>query len=112
MNDMEYTHAQFWKCALQVNPYGYGKIYRGQDHGLSAEDYAKALLEICLNENIRIVGLADHGSVRDVDRIRDVLSRHGVIVFPGFEISSTEKIHMACLFSEKNEDRGTAAGAR
>ena len=47
MNDTNYTHAQFWKCALQVNPYGYGKTYRGQDHGLSAEDYAQALLEVC-----------------------------------------------------------------
>ena len=103
MNHTNYTHARFWKCALQVNPYGYGKTYRGQDHGLNAEDYAQALLEVCRREDIRVVGLADHGSVQDVDVIRDTLAPHGIIVFPGFEISSTEKIHMVCLFAEETK---------
>ena len=101
MNHSNYTHARFWKCALQVNPHGYGKTYRGQDHGLSAEDYAQALLKICRREDIHVVGLADHGSVHDVDLIRDALSPHGIIIFPGFEISSTEKVHMVCLFAEE-----------
>ncbi len=93
MSNTNHTHARFWKCALQVNPHhDYGKTYRGQDHGLNAEDYAQALLEICKREEIHVVGLADHGSVQDVDPIRDVLSSHGIIVFPGFEISSTEKM--------------------
>ena len=101
MTDTNCTHARFWKCALQVNPHGYGKTYRGQDHGLSAEDYAQALLEYCRREDIRVLGLADHGSVQDVDLIRDTLSPHRIIVFPGFEISSTEKVHMVCLFAEE-----------
>ncbi|MCY4189382.1 MAG: hypothetical protein OXD30_12955 [Bryobacterales bacterium] len=101
MSNTNHTHARFWKCALQVNPHGYGKTYRGQGHGLNAEDYAQALLEICKHEKIHVVGLADHGSVQDVDPIQDALSSHGIIVFPGFEISSTEKIHMVCLFSEE-----------
>ena len=101
MNDTNYTHAQFWKCALQVNPHGYGKTYRAQDHGLRDEDYARTLLEICLQEGIHVVGLADHGSVQDVDLIRDTLAPQGIIVFPGFEISSTEKVHMVCLFAEE-----------
>ena len=101
MNHSNYTHARFWKCALQVNLYGYGKTYRGQDHGLSAEDYAQSLLGICRREDIDVVGLADHGSVQEVDLIRDALSPHGIIVFPGFEVSSTEKVHMVCLFTEQ-----------
>ena len=101
MNDTNYTHARFWKCALQVNPYDYGKTYQGQDHGLSAEAYVQELLEVCRRENIQVVGLADHGSVQGVDLFRDTLSQHGITVFPGFEISSTEKIHMVCLFGEK-----------
>ena len=100
MIDTRYTQARFWKCALQVNPHGYSRSYRGQDHGLNAETYAGRLLEVCRQEEIRVVGLADHGSVQDVDTIRDVLSLHGIIVFPGFEISSTEKIRMVCLFAE------------
>ena len=100
MTDSQHTHAQFWKCALQVNPHGYSANYRGQDHGLGAEAYAERLLDTCQSEGIHIVGLADHGSVQDVDVIRDTLSPHGIVVFPGFEISSTEKIHMVCLFPE------------
>ncbi len=100
MTDTQYTHARFWKCALQVNPHGYSESYQGQDHGLNAESYAEKLLEVCRQEEIQVVGLADHGSVQDVDLIRDTLSPHGIVVFPGFEISSTEKIHMVCLFAE------------
>ena len=100
MADLQHTHARFWKCALQVNPHGYSASYRGQDHGLDAQAYAERLLEACQSEGIRVVGLADHGGVQDVDLIRDTLSPRGIVVFPGFEISSTEKIHMVCLFSE------------
>ena len=100
MTDTQYTYARFWKCALQVNPHSYSGSYRGREHGLDAETYADKLLEVCREKNIKIVGLADHGSVRDVDHIRDALSPHGIVVFPGFEISSTEKIHMVCLFAE------------
>ncbi|MCY4451359.1 MAG: AAA family ATPase [Immundisolibacterales bacterium] len=100
MMETQHTHARFWKCALQVNPHGYSASYRGRSHGLSAGAYADKLLEVCRQEDIRVVGLADHGSVQDVDLIRDTLAPHGIVVFPGFEISSTEKTHMVCLFPE------------
>ena len=100
MTDQHYTYAQFWKCALQVNPHGYSNRYRGQDLGLSAESYIEKLREVCRQQEIKVVGLADHGSVQDVDRMRNALSLDGIVVFPGFEIASTEKVHMVCLFSE------------
>ena len=100
MADQQYTYARFWKCALQVNPAGYAAAYRRQAHGLTGDEYLIKLLHVCREQDIRVVGLADHGSVQDVDAIRDFLSPQGIIVFPGFEISSTEKIHMVCLFAE------------
>ena len=100
MTDERYSYARFWKCALQVNPHGYSERYRGQSHGLSAQAYAEKLREVCLQQEIRVVGLADHGSVQDVDQMRNVLSSDEIVVFPGFEIASTEKIHMVCLFDE------------
>ena len=93
------TYAKFWKCALQVNPFGYNSAYRGGEHGMNEADYNQALLEKCLTLGIKVVGLADHGSVDSVDALRNVLEPHGIVVFPGFEIASTEKIHMVCLFS-------------
>ncbi len=95
-----YTYARFWKCALQVNSEGYSRAYRGQDHGLTGEAFLNALIDACKENDIRVVGLADHGSVQDVDRIREALSHHGILVFPGFEVASTEKVHWVCLFPE------------
>lgn len=95
----EYTRARFWKCALQVNSHSYIK-YRGKEHGLSETEYNAQLLKICLEEKIKVIGIADHGSVSGVDAIRNVMNPKGILVFPGFEISSSEKIHFVCLFPE------------
>ncbi len=94
-----YTRAQFWKCALQVNPYSY-LAYRGLEQELSEDDYNQQLLQVCKNENIKVLGIADHGNVDGIDAIRSVMEPEGILVFPGFEISSSEKVHFVCLFSE------------
>ena len=87
---LENTKAKFWKCALQVNPAGYIR-YRGVNQELSEDGYNKKLLEVCLEENIKVIGLADHGNVDSVAKIIEVLRPHGIVVFPGFEIASSEK---------------------
>lgn len=99
MNDVAFTKAKFWKCALQVNPANYIG-YRGKQQGLSEDEYNHKLLEVCLEENIKVVGLADHGNVDSVDSIRTLLSGQDIVVFPGFEVASSEKIHFVCLFHE------------
>lgn len=96
---MEYTQAKFWKCALQVNPAGYIK-HRGQEQVLSESEYNQKLLDVCVKENIKVLGIADHGNVDGVDAIRDLMNANDIVVFPGFEISSSEKVHFVCLFSE------------
>ena len=100
MNEKRYTFAQFWKCALQVNPHAYSAKYRGKDHGMDANTYAEALRDECLAETIQVIGLADHGSVADAEIMRKVLVDAGIVVFPGFEVATTEKVHWVCLFPE------------
>ena len=95
-----YTVARFWRCALQVNPSGYQSKYRGAEHGLDEASYNQQVLDQCLTLGIKVVGIADHGSVDAVDGLRLFLEPHGIVVFPGFEIASSEKIHMVCLFPE------------
>lgn len=97
----ENTYARFWRCALQVNPVGYNNTYRGANHGLDEDGYNQALLHKCLELGITVVGLADHGSVANVDALRQLLKQHSIVVFPGFEISSNDKTHFVCLFSEE-----------
>lgn len=89
--------ATFYKCALQVNPFSYGK-FRGRSF-TNEKEYNEQILEECLNNNIKIVGLADHGNIGNSESLRKLLQDNGIIVFPGFEICSAEKIHMVCLFS-------------
>ena len=95
-----YTKARFWKCALQVNPASYIS-YRGQKLELSEDEYNQQLLMICMQEDIKIVGLADHGNVDGVDAIRNLMKENGIVVFPGFEIATSEKAHFVCLFPEE-----------
>ncbi len=96
-----FKFARFWRCALQVNPASYSAKYRGKTHhGLDEDAYNEALLKECLDLGIHVVGIADHGSVEAVDKLRETLGSKDIIVFPGFEISSTEKVHMVCLFAE------------
>lgn len=100
-----YTGAKFWKCALQVNPYRYAETYRSQPHGLTEEAYNQQLVDICLEEEIKVLGIADHGSVEDIEAIRRAAEPHGIVVFPGFEIASSEQAHFVCLFPENMDLR-------
>ncbi|XKG65879.1 hypothetical protein LG336_08210 [Mesobacillus maritimus] len=92
-------YAEFYKCALQVNPYSY-VAYRGGKHDTSEEEYNQLILENCISKDIKVVGLADHGNIETAERLRDLLNENGITVFPGFEIATAEKIHIVCLFSE------------
>lgn len=58
------------------------------------------MLNIAIENDIKVIGLADHGNVDAVDAIRTLFTEHEIIVFPGFEIPTTEKAHFVCLFPE------------
>ena len=105
MKEQHHTYARFWKCALQVNPHSYSASYRGQDHGMDAKTYADSLRDVCVAENVQVVGLADHGSVEESETVRKALSQNGIVVFPGFEVATTEKIHWVCLFPEHTSEQ-------
>lgn len=98
----QYTKATFWKCALQVNSSAYIQ-YRGKNHEMTSDDYNQKLLRIAKENNIKILGLADHGNVDGIDNIRTLMKENDIIVFPGFEIASTEKVHFVCLFPEETK---------
>lgn len=97
--ESSFTMAKFFKCALQVNPASYSK-YRGQEQRMTEIEYNQALLNAAIEADIKVIGLADHGSVSSVDEIRKLFNNNGIIVFPGFEIASSEKVHFVCLFDE------------
>ena len=92
-------YAKFYKCALQVNPCSYAK-YRGET--ISDEDsYNRELVRECETNEIKVIGLADHENAASSEKLRTALKNQGILVFPGFEITSSEHIHIICLFSDK-----------
>lgn len=91
--------AEFYRCALQVNTYDYIK-YRGQEHAFSEKEYNNAILKNCIEKNIKVVGLADHGDISKQQNLKKLLEKNDITVFQGFEVASSEKIHIVCLFKE------------
>ena len=100
-NEGQYQGARFYKCALQVNPHTYAR-YRGEPVP-DEEDYNNAILQQCKQNKIKVVGLADHGKVESSESLRAYLKQNGLTVFPGFEIASSEKIHMVCLYPDDSD---------
>ncbi len=88
--------AKYIKCALQVNSSSYSK-FRGKTEN-KEEEFNNEMISYCLKNDIQVVGLAEHGSVDKSESLRVALENAGIVVFPGFEVSSAEKIHMVCLF--------------
>ncbi len=97
-NEVQYLGSRFYKCALQVNSFSYAQ-HRGKT-SLQEADYNKQILQQCQDNHIEVVGLSDHGKVEDSEELRNLLQQNGIAVFPGFEIASSEKIHMVCLYPE------------
>ncbi len=79
--------------------------YRGKQQELTESEYNRDLMNAALEAGIEVIGLADHGSVNGVDSIRTLFNQNGIIVFPGFEIASSEKIHFVCLFDESKSSQ-------
>ena len=96
--EIQYQGSRFYRCALQVNPFSYAQ-YQGEPP-LEEADYNKQILRQCQDNHIEVVGLADHGKVEHSEALRNLLQNNGITVFPGFEITSSEKIHMVCLYPE------------
>ena len=67
---------------------------------MDEDQYNRELLRICKEEGISVIGFANHGCVDGVDAIRQIMNQNNIVVFPGFEISSSEKAHFVCLFPE------------
>ncbi len=90
--------ARFLRCALQVNPGHYAASYRGKGHGLDDQRYVEQLIATCIELGIEVLAITDHNHVGGVDLFRSEGRKHGVIVFPGFEVASSEGVHVLCIY--------------
>lgn len=91
--------AHFHRCALQVNPHSYMQRYRGQRQVLDETSYARALVDRAMALDIKVLAVTDHNDVSGVDAIRSVGEARGIVVFPGFELTTSESVHVLCLYA-------------
>lgn len=97
--------ARFAKCALQVNPHHYSGTFRGQDSKDSPAEYARAMVDKAAELGVSVLAITDHNSVRDVSAFQDAAANYDITIFPGFELASTEGVHVLCLYSPDTDEK-------
>ena len=86
------------RCALQVNPYHYAESYRNSPNDGDPQSYATSLVKRARELGIEVLAITDHNSVQDVAAFREAANGSGVTVLPGFELESTDGIHVLCIY--------------
>ena len=98
--------AHFHRCALQVNPHGYNRQFRGHQTVSDEKSYAQAMIAKALEINVSVMAITNHNDAKAVKVFRDAAAGQDITIFPGFEISSSEGIHVLCIYPpETNEER-------
>lgn len=92
--------AKYFRCALQVNPFSYLKDNRGEDHGLDEQEYNSQLISKCEEFQITVIAVTDHNHVGAIGEIRKGAESSEITVLPGFEVSSSEGVHVLCIFDQ------------
>lgn len=95
--------ARYFRCVLHVNPYSYLNTNRGQDHGLDEGEYNLRLIRKCVELGISVIAITDHNDVSGINAIRKEAEPSDITVFPGFEVASSEGVHILCIFDPNTE---------
>ena len=95
--------ARFYRCALQVNPHGYSEQFRGSPQALDENAYIEVVLAKCVEMEIEAIALTDHGSSAAFEAFRSAAATHGITIFPGFELTSSEGIHVLCIYDPRTD---------
>ena len=98
--------AVFHRCALQVNPADYQEKFRGRAGGKDPRAHAEAVVERALELEISVLAITDHNDASCVPYFRQAARNSAVTIFPGFELASSEGVHVLCIYPEEtSEDR-------
>ena len=90
--------AVFHRCALQVNPNHYGETFRGQQTGSNAQSHAEAVIKKAAEIGVSVLAITDHNNASGVSTFQEAAVDYNITVFPGFELSSSEGIHVLCIY--------------
>ena len=90
--------AVFHRCALQVNPHDYSDTFRGQEGTGNAQSYAEAIVAKAAEIKVSVLAITNHNNVSGVAVFREAAENYGITIFPGFELSSSQGIHVLCIY--------------
>ena len=91
--------ARFFKCALQVNPYEYVKRHSQPTSFADDASYNDALIAACRRHRIEVIAVTDHYRVKTARALIEAARGAGLHVFPGFEATTKDGVHILCLFN-------------
>ena len=89
--------AVFHRCALQVNPHSYSSKFRGQAAKGDLSTHARNVVDKALALDISVLAITDHNDVSAVPMFQEAAGSR-LHIFPGFELSSHEGVHILCLY--------------
>ncbi len=90
--------ARFHRCALQVNPQSYSGDFRGQPSDGDEISHAQAIIAKAIDLGIDVLAITDHNSVAGIAAFRAAAMGRGIDLFPGFELTASEGVHVLCLY--------------
>ena len=86
-----------------MNPQHYGGTFRGQPSGGDAISHAKAIVDKAIDLGIEVLAITDHNCVSAVAAFRSATRNREIRIFPGFELSSSEGVHVLCVYPPDTE---------
>lgn len=94
------TEGTEWRrCALQVNPYSYQEHHNKPLATSSDEDtYNNSLVAALVEAEISVIAITDHWCVDSGTKLRAAAEQRGITVFPGFEATAKDGVHLLVLF--------------
>lgn len=87
------------RCALQVNPFSY-LVANGKElpEHPDEESYNKAVITALQDASISVIAITDHWCVDSSSELRAAATEAGITVFPGFEATAKDGVHLLVLF--------------
>lgn len=87
------------RCALQVNPFSYLAVNNKEslEHP-DEESYNKAIIAALQDASVSVIAITDHWCVDSSSELRAAAIEAGITVFPGFEATAKDGVHLLVLF--------------
>jgi len=96
--------ARFYRCALQVHPFGYPKRPGKATAFTSEEEYNKAVVETCLGAGVEVIGITDHCRTGHSASLVHDARKAGLHAFGGFEAVTKDGVRFLCLFDPDKDE--------